>query len=160
MTTAVYAYLAGSIDSDGFISIARKTRRVGSKYAHAPTYYSVTMGFTSTDPMVPDLFHKTFGGSRYQHDPKNPKHKRWHQWQASGKVAGIAMRKILRHLRLKRPQAEFALQFLALVDSQRNRWMGKVIGPELEAPRRVLWESVTRLNSPRNRRVHFATTTD
>jgi len=43
-----YAYCAGSIDSDGYITIQRTRRAVGVVYAHQPVYYSAKIGFTST----------------------------------------------------------------------------------------------------------------
>ena len=137
--TATYAYLAGSIDSDGFISIGRSTKKVGEKYAHGPTYYNVKIGFTSTDPIVPNLFRETFGGSLYTHQPKNPTHKVWHNWQAHGSVAGVAIKALLPHLRTKIKQGQLALEFLDLIASQKHRCMKERITPVLEAPRAALW---------------------
>lgn len=154
----LYAYLAGSIDCDGFISIQRTRKTKGEKYAHQPIYYTAKIGFTSTDPGVPSLFKETFGGSLYEHQPKNETHKRWYVWQATNDKAGSAIKSLLPFLKLKKPQAEIALKFQDLLHGQRNRFMGNRISPEMEEGRRALWEELTKHNAPRNRRVHFAET--
>lgn len=155
--SALLGYLAGALDADGFISIQRQTRKVGGKYAHAPTYYMARIGFSETSPIVPRLFVETFGGSFYEYQPKNALHKRWYIWQACNDVAQSAVKDLLPHLRLKRKQGEVLLRFVKLIHSQRKRCMRQRITEEIEASRRGLWEELTHLNSPRNRRVHFAT---
>ena len=153
------AYLAGAIDADGYISIGRSTRKIGEKYAHRPTYYIAKIGFVSTDNIVPTLFHETFGGSFSEHQPKNPNHKRVYLWQCTNVKAGAVIKALLPHLRLKKRQGELVLEFLRKMDARRHREMKLGISPEIEAERRESWEAVTSLNAPRNRRVHFATST-
>lgn len=149
-----YAYLAGAIDADGFITIARQVRNTGDRYEHRPTYYNAKLGFTETSPIIPHLLKETFGGSCYEYQPKNPEHKRWYNWQIQNLKAGAAVRLLLPHLRLKRQQAELVIEFIDLAASQRKRYMKGGMTPEQLEQRRVLWEAVTRLNAPRNRRIH------
>lgn len=155
-----YAYLAGAIDADGFITIARSSRSKGEKYAHRPTYYNAKIGFTETSPIIPHLLKETFGGSSYEHQPKNPEHKRWYNWQIQNVKAADALRRLLPYLRLKRRQAELVLEFLDLCAEQRNREMKLGMTPEIVEKRREYWERVTKLNAPRNRRIHFDTSTE
>lgn len=154
----IYAYLAGAIDADGFITIGRSTRKTGEKYAHRPTYYIAKVGYVSTDRIVPDLFHETFGGSFNEHQPKEPTHKRVYLWQCTNNKAGAVAEVILPYLRQKKSQAEIVLEFVRRMESRRKREMRLGISPEIEAERYELWEAVTRLNQPRNRRVHFLDT--
>jgi hypothetical protein len=161
-STHVHAYLAGAIDADGYITIGRSTRKVGNRYGHTPTYYVAKVGFVETSPIIPDLLKETFGGSTYQHQPKNPSHKRVYSWQVSSKIAGPTLHALMPFLRLKQCQAELTL---ALIEMMRRHWCEMRatqvppfrITQKMESERRALWEQVTRLNDPRNRRVHFAT---
>ena len=154
----IYAYLAGAIDSDGFITIGRSTRKVGEKYAHRPTYYIAKVGYVSTDRIVPDLFHKMFGGSLNEHQPKNATYKRVYLWQCTNNKAGVVVEAILPYLRQKKSQAEIVIEFIRRMDSRHNREMKLGISPEIEAERYELWEAMTKLNRPKNRRVHFLDT--
>jgi hypothetical protein len=156
----IYAYLAGAIDADGFITIARSSRSKGEKYAHRPTYYNAKIGFTETSPIIPNLLKETFGGSQFEHQPKNPEHKRWYSWQIQNRKAAESLKLLLPYLRLKQEQARLVLEFLELCAEQRSREMKLGITPEVVEKRREYWEHVTRLNAPRNRRVHFVTPAD
>ncbi len=154
----LYAYFAGAIDADGFISIQRAVK---NSRKWKPTYYTVKIGFTGTcEPVVQTLLKESFGGSVYIHTPKNSSHKPWHSWQASGPQAGKAITAVLPYLRNKRRQAEHALQLLTLQAKQWVEIKGTQKPPyrvpsQMQAERRALWEAVTKLNQPRNRRVHF-----
>lgn len=154
----IYAYLAGAIDADGFITIARSTRRQGERYAHRPTYYNAKIGFSETSPIVPTLLKETFGGSCFEHQPKNPGHKRWYSWQIQSVKAAASLRLLLPYLRLKKQQAELVLQLAELMTAQRKRSMRIAADPAITAERHALWEAVTKLNAPKNRRVHFLET--
>lgn len=155
---SVYAYLAGAIDADGFVTIARSSRKEGARYAHRPTYYNAKIGLTETSPIIPRLLQETFGGSMYSQQPKNPLHRRWYSWQIQNVKCMDALRKLLPHLRLKKQQAILVVAFLKLCKSQRNREMKLGMPADIVAARQDLWDAVTRLNMPRNRRIHFVET--
>jgi hypothetical protein len=53
-----YAYLAGVIDIDGFISVARRPSRRGEGQAG----YYARIGLSDTSPVVPKLLHALFPG--------------------------------------------------------------------------------------------------
>lgn len=150
-----YAYLAGAIDADGFISVSKKTGYRRRADGSSPTYYSVRIGLSETRAEIPDLLQATWPAWRGEHQPKNPAHKRWHIWQTMGAKAREPLTRLLPYLILKREQARLALEFLDLVESQRSTFKGVPLSGQYETERRRLYEAITHLNSPRNRRVHF-----
>jgi hypothetical protein len=163
----LYAYFAGAIDADGFISIQRAHRRGGRRYERftfVPTYYTAKIGFTGTaEPTVQELLREAFGGSVYKHTPKNAAHKPWHSWQATNKKAAFACKALIPYLQTKRRQAELAVELCHLCDQQwkeikRTQKPPYRITQEMEQLRHAIWEQVTLLNDPRNRRVHVAGT--
>jgi len=160
----VYAYFAGAIDADGFITIGRLKRTVGKRYGSHPIYYIAKMGFIGTSGRkVHDLLKKHFGGSIYSYTPKNKNHKKTETWYADGKNAEKALVAIMPYLRYKGKQAVMALKLIRMI---RSDWIKikKTQKPPYRVPaalskkRHALWEKVTRLNAPRNRRKHFLET--
>jgi hypothetical protein len=155
----LYAYFAGAIDADGFITVQRSVKR---SLPWQPTYFEAKVGFTGTAaPTVQNLLREAFGGSVYMHQPKNPAHKAWWTWRASGTNAETALVAILPFLQTKGEQAKFAIE---LIRMQREQWdaIKRTTKPPYRIPeemmeaRNELWERVTRLNEPRNRRIHFS----
>jgi hypothetical protein len=156
MSKMIYAYLAGAVDADGFITIQRSRRTKGANHKHAPTYYIAKIGFTETDPTIPTLLKEHFGGSSFDHQPtRNPTHKRVYMWQATNLQAEIAISALFPYLRLKRRQAEIALDFIRLAKRHNGRKLSGRLTPEIIAERQAAWFAITALNAPRNRRVHF-----
>jgi hypothetical protein len=145
-----YAYLAGAIDADGFITISRSTPSATRKDGRRSTYYTAKVGLSEIHPAIPNLLHETFGGWLGGHTPKNPQHRPWHTWQATNQIAAQAVRALLPYLRLKRQQAELVITFAERVAATPP---GLII-PEEIAERERLYFAVTALNEPRNRRVH------
>lgn len=156
----LYAYLAGAIDADGFISIGKRAGSRRKADGTTPFYYVIKIGLSETSPIIPELLHQTFPGWYGTHQPKNPAHKRWYIWHAENAKAEAPLRALLPHLRLKRRQAEIALAFVDLLREQNTgRFMGNRLSDEQEAARHTLYAELSRLNAPRNRRVHFDTST-
>ena len=151
-----YAYLAGAIDADGFISIGRKTGYRRKRDGREVTYYIVKIGLSETSPIIPDLLQSIFPAWRGEHQPKNPGHKRWHIWQATNQKAREPLTRLLPHLKLKHRQAETAIALLDLMAEQNaGRFMATPLTTEQELARARLYAQVTTLNSPRNRRKHL-----
>lgn len=159
----LYAYFAGSIDSDGFISIQRSIKKI-SKLKTEKIYYTAKIGFTGTaNPIVQELFHQEFAGSIYKHQPKNSDHKLCYIWQATDKKAKQAIEAIYPYLLVKKEQARLVLEFINLCDRQweiikTTQIPPYQVTPEMESERRYYWEEVTKLNQPRNRRIHHLET--
>lgn len=161
MEPTTLAYLAGAIDADGFITIQRTRRNVKENTCGPVVYYLAKLGLSQTERIVPDLLVATFGGKVTTHRPKNKKHKTVYLWHSSNASAVVALTALLPHFRLKRRQAELALELGGLVTSQWETIKATTkppyrIPPKFTAQRERLWRAVTNLNSPKNRRVHFA----
>jgi len=154
-----YAYLAGAIDADGFISIGQK---VGARKRNDGTpvrYYVVKIGLSETDATIPDLLQSIFPSWRGSYQPKNPLHKRWYIWQATDLKARKPLVQLLPYLRLKHRQAELALSMLDLkIQQNTGRFMGNRLTPEQARARWEIYAQLTHLNAPRNRRVYLLET--
>lgn len=96
------AYLAGVIDSDGYISIVRSERK-GVVY-HAPQ-----IGVAGTRRQPHDLAASIWGGSVTLHHPKNPRHRPQYQWSRQGAAAAQAIEAVFPYLRVKSDHALLAL---------------------------------------------------
>ena len=126
--STLYAYFAGAIDADGFISIQRTTKK--SK-PWQPTYHTVKVGFTGTaKPIVQNLLKEHFGGSVYTHIPKNQNHKPWHSWQASSKKAKATLIAIVPYLLIKKKQAQLGIEFQELMEQHRKEMLKDQKPPE------------------------------
>ncbi len=154
-----YAYLAGIIDSDGYVSIARKLSGYVKKDGTRSLYFEVRIGLGQTNELIPNLFQSVFPGYRGSHQPKNPKHKRWYLWQAFNEKARQPLKKLMPFLRLKKPQAVAALKLLDMMDRQNvGRFMALALTAEELQAREELYKEVSHLNAPRNRRAHLLET--
>ena len=108
------AYLAGVIDSDGFISAHRKKR--GDL-----TYTAPLIGISGTSPEPYELAYSVWGGSLFTYAPKNPQHRLQFQWQAVGVRAANAIRDIEPYLRSKSRQASIAIEMWKMIDGGVHR---------------------------------------
>lgn len=153
-TELLYAYFAGAIEADGYITIQRIKKK-----KHKHHYFCAGVGFTGTGaPLVQNLLKKSFGGGVYSYTPKNPNHKTWHSWQTSGsnKVYTV-LEKLTPYLVTKRKQASLTLEF---IDLARNQWaeIKKTQKPpyrvteSMLAKRKEFWAKVKLLNAPRNKK--------
>ena len=154
---SIYAYLAGAIDADGFFTIQVSRPSPSRIDGRRTVYYTPKVGFSEIHPIIPDLLHQTFGGWRGMHTPKNPAHRPWHIWQATNALAADVARHLLPHLRLKRRQAELIIELQERITSYRPK--GRSVSEEEATERHRLYVALTQLNKPRNRRVHFDTST-
>jgi hypothetical protein len=75
-----YAYLAGAIDIDGFISIDRRAGRQGMGYR-------VRIGISDTSPVVPKLLHELFAGRLLEIPPKKSSYARFYMWEAEHRAS-------------------------------------------------------------------------
>ena len=84
-----FAYLAGIIDADGFIS-AHKARKMKDERI----YCAHLIGISGTNSEPHELARSLWGGSLFTYRPKNPNHQIQHMWQAVGRAAFVAMKDI------------------------------------------------------------------
>lgn len=99
------AYLAGVIDSDGYITASSSTRR-------GVTYCAPRVGIAGTRRELHDLAASVFGGTVRAYEPRGLRaHCRTqYQWVREGDAAALVIAAVLPHLRVKRAQAELALE--------------------------------------------------
>lgn len=105
MTTpgTTLAYLAGVIDSDGYITIHRSTRK-------GVTYFAARIGITGTRPEPHRLAAGLWGGKVSKHVPKNPSHRVQYQWSRTGDGAIVPILAVRPWLLVKAEQARIALE--------------------------------------------------
>jgi len=105
------AYMAGIVDGEGYISLARRN----SKRNKNGIRYDIQIGVTNTNKWLLETFRFTFGGSiskkKKGYEKSLPSSQDCFNWQASNQQALITVKALLPYLRLKRPQAELAITF-------------------------------------------------
>lgn len=106
------AYLAGVIDSDGYITIHRSTR-------NGITYYAARIGVAGTRRQPHDLAASLWGGSVSYYQAKNPRHRGQFQWSRTGDAAWAAITDVRPFLRVKVEQARLAIEL------QEHIWGGR-----------------------------------
>lgn len=140
------AYLAGMIDGDGYISIARST-------AKGKDYFAAQIGIAGTRREPHDLAASLFGGSVYCYRPANPRHRPQFQWQRMGKAAVPVIEAILPYLLIKQDHALLALELHECVTECWSEdafpWFGPDYDP-IVAMRRMREEMID-MNQSRNR---------
>lgn len=147
----LYAYFAGAIDADGFISIQKTVRKNKSKTPHI--YYNAKIGLTSTNNgTVLNLLKDNFGGSIYSYKPSNPNARQWSVWQTSDKQAREILMVLQPYFMAKKRQAELVIDFVNICDAQWQLIKSTQKAPyhittEMIALREHYWEQVAELNS-------------
>jgi hypothetical protein len=147
----LYAYFAGAIDADGFISIQKTVRKNKSKTPHV--YYNAKIGLTSTNNVaVLNLLKENFGGSVYSYKPSNPNHRPWSVWQTSDKHARDILLTLQPYFMAKKRQAEIVIDFINICEAQwkqikRTQKAPYRITADMLALREHYWEQVADLNS-------------
>jgi hypothetical protein len=106
------AYLAGVIDSDGYISIQRVVRK-------GKRYHCAIVGIAGTRREPHDLAASIWGGKIIPYTPKNPRHRTQFQWQRSGRSAVPVINAVLPYLLVKVQQALLALECEANLEEER-----------------------------------------
>ena len=140
------AYLAGIIDSDGYITIHQSCRK--GVFYHAPQ-----VGIAGTRRQPHDMASDLFGGRVGCYLPKNPSHRPQFQWSLQGRRAVPVIECVFRFLRVKKAQAILALELWRNITEGRSDdpfpWFGPDYNPT--AARRRMREEMIHLNQSRNR---------
>jgi excisionase family DNA binding protein len=106
------AYAAGVIDSDGYI---------GVRYQVKVNHYSARMMVKQVQPQAVDLLYEMFGGWRSVLPPGTEHSRPLLTWEAHHANAGRACEALLPYLRIKRAQAENAIEVCRINTEQRRR---------------------------------------
>lgn len=139
------AYLAGVIDSDGYITVHRSVR-------NGKAYYAARIGIAGTRRQPHDLAASFWGGTVSLYTPKDPNHRSQYQWSRTGDGAVGPIEAVRPYLRVKSEQARIALEVQEHVQFGRGDdpfpWFGPGYDPaDLLAELRT--EVVTVLNQDR-----------
>jgi hypothetical protein len=129
------AYLAGVVDSDGYITSAIYGKK-------GKTYYAAQVGITGTRPASHELAAEIFGGSVKGWAVKGgqPGRDVQYLWQRHGRRATPVLESLMPYLRIKRENAELALYLQGKVDEMRFMrssddpypWFGSGFDPVVE----------------------------
>jgi hypothetical protein len=133
----VLAYLAGVIDSDGYISTQRT-------HHSERIYTACKVGIAGTRRQPHDLAALLFGGNVSRYEPKNPRHRAQYQWSRCGLSAYDVILAIRPYLRIKREHADLALELQDVVAELPYFWPAR---PDdwIDA----IHEQIRALNQPR-----------
>lgn len=96
---AILGYAAGVIDSDGYIGVKRN-----------PHCYAARVIVKQVQPQAVDLLHEIFGGYRSTAPPTAERGRHLLTWEVHSASAGRACEALLPYLRIKRAQAENAIE--------------------------------------------------
>jgi hypothetical protein len=142
----IYAYLAGVLDTDGFIHIACR---------RGTEHYFARIGFSDESPVLPELFQEIFKGRLSRSRPKRSSYSAFYLWEVDHRQAREPLSRLLPHLKVKHRQAELALMLMDILEREdAGRPVGTPLSTQHAAERRRLYEEVVRLNSARRRRKH------
>lgn len=112
MDRLAIAYCAGVIDSDGYIGVKRN-----------PNSYAARAMVKQVEPAAIDLLHETFGGYRSTAPPSAERGRPLLTWEVHSASAGRACEALLPYLRIKRAQAENAIEVCRInSEPRRHRW--------------------------------------
>lgn len=107
----IFAYLAGMIDGDGYISIQVSTKD--------SRYFTPVVGIAGTRREPHDLAASIWGGKVHRYVPKNPAHRPQFQWSIYGAEAVAAIESIYPYLRIKQAQADVAFEAWTILQDRR-----------------------------------------
>jgi hypothetical protein len=147
-----YAYLAGVLDADGSIFIARQPPQVQD--FRSGERFSVRAAVAQTNRAAIDLFLEVFGGKVYERQPSGKTTFRGRQamysWIANAQAAADCIEIVTPYLRIKAPEAELARQFFELMPIGAIRH-GRRIPDEIIAVRRELWVRMRSLHQAKGK---------
>ena len=118
---AKWGYLAGMLDGEGFISVAKgkKPAPNGNGYMSAAPRYNLIVSITGTNEKLMQWLVENFGGSWSRDKSTNPKWKPRCSWRCTGnKNKEIVLLAVLPYLVIKRDQAIIGLEMLRMNGEQ------------------------------------------
>lgn len=130
------AYIAGLFDADGSIMIASSRRKWASPYR-------VSLALTNRDLRLLTDLKTIYGGSINSIKPAKPWHSACYHWFIGSKKAVNVLREIYPFLRIKRAQADLALELAAKIEKT-IAYPG--LTEEDLASRQKLWVEIKKLN--------------
>ncbi len=123
MGDAELAYAAGVVDSDGYIGVHRNTYAMRVRGDATQPIYQARVQVKQVTPEAIDLLHDLFGGHRYEAKPTAERGRPLLVWQVHSAACVPVLTALLPHLRIKRAQAENALELAALCGKGGRRFV-------------------------------------
>lgn len=146
------AYLAGVLDSDGYIGIVKSPPpRDGVSPA-----YSVRVSVKQVEIGAIDLAHSLFPGTRFVRPPTSPRGKPLEVWDLNNQRAAAMLRAVRPYLHIKRAQADNAVAAADLLAIPRRRTLPAVV----EGEALVTMKEAAELTGRSLRSIRQAVTTD
>jgi len=103
------AYIAGIVDGEGTVGIARMRRKESKSWT-----YTLRVSVQMSAEFIARWLQFSFGGRVYPRRWSGQNWKAQYQWVISGEEAGGFLKAILPYLRLKRAQAELVFRFMEI----------------------------------------------
>lgn len=139
LPVAIAAYLAGLVDGEGCIEIAKRST---DHRRRTPSYFARVRVGMSHEATV-RFIAKWLPGNIYVHKPggAGSSYKPHYCWTATSRDAEASLVVLRPYLRTKRPEAEIVMRFLRFINARnhRTRVIGHFIQPHTggRLPRRV-----------------------
>ena len=111
------SYLAGAIDSDGYITFTVSNYRKNKGQAKNPDMYEL-IGLTQITKIVPQLLKKEFSGCLFTEKSSTKNGKMLYTWRVSRVLARKCIKELYPYLKIKKKQAKYLIRFESTV--QRN----------------------------------------
>lgn len=108
LTNEELAYIAGFFDGEGSITIHHNCKP--SPRGKNPNH-TLQVSIGNTDPSVVEWIHRHFGGNLAYRTETRANHRSTVQWFARAKIGADFLIWIIPFLRMKRAQAEIAIEF-------------------------------------------------
>ena len=120
VTEVDWVYAAATIDNEGWIGIARGKgyNRRREQYQR----YQCTVRVGTTSPIITDWLQSTFGGSVYFRKWSSQKWKDQYHWVTTVGMLEDFLTGILPYMKLKRRQAELALEYIRGKNVNNPEW--------------------------------------
>lgn len=152
MYDTIYAYLAGTMDSDGSFCIYKY---LGKKDCVNPVYVErAQMGQATPDVVV--LLQEMFGGGIYIASQNNSSfgNTRMYLWTCAARIAVQCAKILLPYLIIKRERAQLLIEMAET--RQRSTWLdksGHSTPPSIMAKREAIYLSLRALNLPPSHKI-------
>lgn len=150
-----YAYMAGVLDADGFLSIRKQS--TNPRFPESRTF-SEFIGVGQVVPDAVSLFQGAFGGKIHLRSREHENWKSIYYWTISNKLAAACVLALRPYLRVKARQADLILLLRASKETphaeRRNvdtGGRGRSLNEEVLAEREAWYREIRSLNDSRHR---------
>lgn len=129
------AYLAGVIDSDGYIGVKRSTYAMRVRGDAGFPMYSERICVKQVEPHATEMLHAFFGGTLGVTKASAAKGRSLHYWQVTDRNAFACAKSLLPFLRIKRGQTENLVELRKIKERSKKVRVAKGRGHVGGAPR-------------------------